>query len=73
MKAPLLETENLLLRSIEAEDFDHLYQLHSHAEVMSHIGDGKIMSVEEAFRYQAFLAGHWGLCHIGSWIVIENW
>ena len=72
MKAPRIETPHLLLRAIEAEDFDRLYQLHSHPDVMAFIADGKPMSKEEAFRYQAFLIGHWSMCQIGSWIVEEK-
>lgn len=57
---PAIETERLLLRSYEPEDFEPLYQLWSDAEVMKYVRAGWTPTRQEVTDYFPRVRKRWG-------------
>jgi len=66
-----LKTERLLLRQFRHDDIDAYAAMCADADVMRHIGEGKPLSREDAWRNMAMMAGHWTLRGYGMWAVEE--
>lgn len=64
-----LETERLILRPFCQADIDVYAEMCADREVMRFIGEGGILSREEAWRNMAMVVGHWQLRGYGLWAV----
>ena len=67
-RAPLIETERLLLRQFEAQDLDAHAATLGDEQVMLHIG-GKPLNREDSWRRLASGVGMWSLIGMGPWAV----
>ena len=67
-----LETERLLLRPFRSRDLDAFAAMSADPDVMRHLGVGKPLSREDAWRSMAMIAGHWELRGYGIWAVEEK-
>jgi RimJ/RimL family protein N-acetyltransferase len=67
-----LETDRLILRLWEDADFAAYADMCADPEVMRYVGDGGVLSREDAWRQMAMLAGHWRLRGFGMWAVAER-
>ncbi len=67
-----LETPRLLLRQYRDADLDAYAAMVADPEVMSYIGDGSIVSREDAWRKMAMNLGHWQLRGYGLWAMEEK-
>ena len=67
-----LETDRLILRMFSLDDAEAYARICADPEVMRFLGDGKALSVFEAWRQMAFLVGHWQLLGYGQFAVEEK-
>jgi len=67
-----LETERLILRMFSVDDAEAYARICADPEVMRYLGEGKPLSVFEAWRQMAFLVGHWQLLGYGHFAVEEK-
>lgn len=71
-----LETERLVLRGLQAGDFEPYAKFSADPEVMRYLGVGplmgKPMSRIDAWRSLAMMLGHWQLRGYGMWAVVEK-
>lgn len=67
-----LETERLSLRQLHESDFEAFAAMNADPEGMRHIGEGKPLDREPAWRKLAQLIGHWRLRGYGLWAAEEN-
>jgi RimJ/RimL family protein N-acetyltransferase len=72
LAATSLETERLLLRQFRDADIDAYAAMLADPEVMRHIGEGKPLTRDDAWRNMAMVAGHWSLRGYGMWAVEER-
>jgi RimJ/RimL family protein N-acetyltransferase len=63
----ILETQRLVLRQFRGDDLDAYAAMSADPEVMRHIGPGKPLRREEAWRSIAGMLGHWQLLGYGMW------
>jgi len=68
----ILETERLILRMFREDDAAAYARICADAEVMRYIGEGRALSVLEAWRQMAYIVGHWQLRGYGHWAVEEK-
>lgn len=61
MTIPLLLTERLRLRAIEASDLDAFAAMHANPEVMRFLGAGRPRTREETWDTMAAMRGQWAL------------
>ena len=66
---PRVETERLLLREWRDEDTDPWAELCADDEVMRSLGREGALSLGDAWRDMAVMAGHWALKGFGHWIL----
>ena len=66
-KAPVIETERLILRGFEPADFSAYHATMTNPDVMRHLGEP--LSREEAYRRMAMFCGLWMLQGVGMWAV----
>jgi RimJ/RimL family protein N-acetyltransferase len=64
--APRLETERLILRGFEAQDFDAYHSTMQDPEVMRYLG-AEALGREEATRRMSLFTGFWELQGRGMW------
>src|SRR5436305_6168244 len=69
---PRLNTDRLLLRDFNADDFDAYAEMMADAEVSRFLMDGRPLSRVEAWRQMAMFIGHWTLRGFGLWAVEER-
>ena len=69
---PKLETERLLLRKFNEEDFEDYARMCADTEVMRYLGEGKPLTRLEAWQQMALIVGHWQLRGYGLWAVEEK-
>jgi len=67
-----LETDRLILRMFREDDAEAYARICADPEVMRYLGEGKALSVFEAWRQMAFLVGHWQLLGYGHFAVEEK-
>lgn len=67
-----LETARLILRPFQDSDFASYAKMCADREVMQYVGDGGVLSREDAWRQMAMLSGHWVLRGFGMWAVAER-
>jgi RimJ/RimL family protein N-acetyltransferase len=67
-----LEMDRLILRMLDESDFSGYAAMCSDAEVMRYIGEGQVLSRDEAWRNLALMLGHWQLRGYGQWAVEER-
>ncbi len=68
---PVLTTERLTLRGLEARDFCAYAEMMADPQVTRYLGAGQPLSREDAWRQLAMFIGHWHLRGFGLWAV-EN-
>src|SRR3954464_2346785 len=70
---PRLETPRLILRGVEASDFDAFAEMMADQEVAHFITmDRKAQDRMDAWRTMAYGLGHWTLRGFGMWAVVEK-
>ena len=69
--APTLETERLILRAWQKDDFRPNYAIVGDDEVMRFVG-GKGLSEEKCWRRMATSVGMWDLLGFGGWAVVRK-
>ena len=55
----ILETDRLLLREIQREDFDELYRMNSDPDVMKYVGDGTTRNHDQMEKELDILMSHY--------------
>jgi len=72
-KTPRLETERLILRQWETDDFEAYASMFADPEVIRFLSpDGKPLSRFESWRSFSAMIGHWQLRGFGMFAVIER-
>lgn len=69
---PVLETERLILRGYQQEDFNDYYAMVSDPDVVRYVGAGQPLNSEQAWQSMAYLMGHWWLRGFGLWAVEDK-
>jgi RimJ/RimL family protein N-acetyltransferase len=69
---PVIQTERLVLRAFEPEDFEPYAAMVADPEVTRYLADGRPLSRVDAWRQMAMFAGHWALRGFGVWAVAER-
>ena len=69
---PIVETQRLILRGLRESDAATYASWVADPIVMKHMGHGKTLNADEAWRKLAFLVGHWQLRGYGQWAVEEK-
>ena len=69
---PTITTNRLVLRAFVQRDLDEYAAIIGDPEVTKHLGDGKALSRNEAWRQMAMILGHWTLLGYGLWAVEER-
>jgi len=69
LRAPLLETDRLRLRTLRKSDVDDYAALHADPEVVRYLADGQPWDRARARRHLAYLLGEWQLGDAGMWAV----
>ena len=69
---PTLTTKRLVLRAFVQRDLNEYVAIIGDPEVTKHLGDGKALSRNDAWRQMAMILGHWTLLGYGLWAVEER-
>jgi RimJ/RimL family protein N-acetyltransferase len=72
MNIPSIVTERLLLRPLDASDFDSFAKMNADPEVVAFLSHGLPVDRKESWKILAWLIGHWELRGYGSWAVEET-
>lgn len=67
-----IETERLILRQFQANDFLEYAAMLSDQEVVKYIGKGNTFSRAESWRHVEMLMGHWQFRGYGLWVAEEK-
>jgi RimJ/RimL family protein N-acetyltransferase len=71
MKAPVLQTDRLILRPHGVQDFDHVAALWGDPQVVKYIG-GTPISREQSWARLLRYMGHWQALGYGYWAVCDR-
>jgi RimJ/RimL family protein N-acetyltransferase len=69
---PVLQTERLILRGFERDDFEPFCNIVADPEVVRYLDSGAPISREDCWRGMALFIGHWHLRGYGWWAVEER-
>lgn len=69
---PTLETERLTLRPFREADVPPIFELSQNPDVMRYVGDRKVPSLQDVWRWVAGWIGHWALRGYGQWAIEER-
>jgi RimJ/RimL family protein N-acetyltransferase len=72
MSVPRLTTDRLVLRGLEARDFEAYAVMMADPEVTRYLADGQPLGRADAWRQLAVFVGHWTLRGFGMWAVEER-
>jgi RimJ/RimL family protein N-acetyltransferase len=72
MKAPILETDRLILRAVEVDLFQQQHAFMSDPRVMAFIGGGEPRSRQESWTKFCQAAGMWPLLGYGYWAFTDR-
>ncbi len=72
MKAPTLETNRLVLKSVELDLFEQQYAFMGDPRVMAFIGGGKPRTRQESWMKFCQSAGMWTLLGYGYWAMTDR-
>ena len=72
MLIPQLTTDRLLLRALQADDFELYAEMMASDQVTRFLGEGRPLSRVDAWRQMAMIIGHWQLRGFGLWAVEER-
>ncbi|WP_020407292.1 GNAT family N-acetyltransferase [Hahella ganghwensis] len=64
-----LQTDRLILRQFQPEDYDAYKRIVADPEVMRFVGSGKPMTPASAWQNIALMLGHWQMKGYGLWAV----
>jgi RimJ/RimL family protein N-acetyltransferase len=69
---PTLETERLTLRPFREADVPPIFELSQDPDVIRYVGDRKVPSLQDVWRWVAGWIGHWALRGYGQWAIEER-
>jgi len=67
-----LDTDRLILRMFREDDAEAYARICADPAVMRYLGEGKTLSLPEAWRQMAFFVGHWHLLGYGQFALEEK-
>jgi RimJ/RimL family protein N-acetyltransferase len=69
---PTIETERLSLRSFREDDVSAFFDLSQDLDVMRFVGDRRVPTLQEVWRWIAGWIGHWAMRSYGQWAIEER-
>jgi RimJ/RimL family protein N-acetyltransferase len=72
LEIPTLETERLTLRPFRENDLTAFWELSQDPDVVRHVGDRHVPTLQETWRAIAGWIGHWALRGYGQWAIEDR-
>jgi len=69
---PTLETERLILRPFREVDVTALFEMSQDPDVVRYVGDRRVPTLQDTWRWIAGWIGHWALRGYGQWAIEER-